>query len=201
MALCEEALAFESLLRKREYNKAIEFAVAKTNTQLDPKKHKFWKRQLLRGKRLQERCRLHSVIGVTFQGFWPGFRPDDNEILNLLQHAASIYGAEVYPNNSDPDLLIFSCFEQLSFDKFPSATRFLYLGENVRPDYSETDYSMTFDMSSYCGRNIYVPLWLLRSSKYSAKLADYQSYDAKELEEPRTANLGEDAVVYIGNNN
>lgn len=200
IALREEALAYESLLRRRDYSKANEFATAMINSLQDSKERRFWKRQRMRGIRLHERSNISSTIGVAFQGFWPGFRSDDNEIFNLLQHAAAFIGAEIEHNDSDPDLLIYSCFGDPAFDKFSHATRILYLGENVRPDFSETDYSMTFDMSSYCGRNIYVPLWLLRSSQYAARLADYQFYHAKELEELRIANRGEDAVVYIGNN-
>jgi hypothetical protein len=200
LALQEEALTFESLLRNRDYCKAIELASANTNSHRNSKEHRFWIRQRLRGIRLQERYKTGLVIGVAFDGFWPGFKYDDNEIFNLLQHAAAIIGAQVNHNYTDPDLLIYSCFGNPSHDKFSQATRLLYLGENVRPDFSDADYSMTFDMASYCGRNIYVPLWLLRSSRYAAKIVDYQFYDAQELEESRTANRGEDAVVYIGNN-
>jgi len=74
------------------------------------------------------------------------------------------------------------------------------LGENVRPDFSKTDYSLSFDMSDYCGRNMYMPLWLLRSTKYAARKADYQPYHPAELEAPRPINQGDDVVVYIGNN-
>lgn len=200
VALGEEALAFEKLLRKRQYSKAIEIANGKVYTVAGSKSHNFWLRQRLRGLRLQQRCNTVSVVSVAFRGFWPGFREDDNEILNVLKHTANIIGAKVELNCLDPDLLIFSCFGDQCFDEFQRATRILYLGENVRPDFSETDYSLTFDMSDYCGRNIYLPLWLLRSKKYAAKTADYQSYDADELEKPQAANDGVDAVVYIGNN-
>lgn len=200
VGLREEALTFEELLRKRQYNKAISLANERINTVEGAKSQSFWMRQRQRGLRLQQRGNSESVISVAFRGFWPGFRDDDNEILNVLKYSASIIGTKVEINALDPDLLIFSCFGDPSFNEFRYATRLLYLGENVRPDFSETDYSMTFDMSDYCSRNIYSPLWLLRSAKYAVKTADYQTYDANELERPRDSNDGDDKVVYIGNN-
>ena len=199
-ALGEEAIAFEKLLRTRAYGKAIELATGKVNNVAGSNTHSFWLRQRLRGLRLERRCRNTSVISVAFRGFWPGFRENDNEILNVLKHAAAITGSKVELNCLDPDLLVFSCFGDPSLDEFQRATRILYLGENVRPDFSKTDYSMTFDMSDYCGRNIYLPLWLLRCTKYAASVVDYQSYNLGDLEQPRKANNGRDAVVYIGNN-
>jgi len=200
LALGKEALAFETFLRKREYSKAIELATIKMSSYDDFEANKFWKRQRLRGTRLQARHSPESIISVAFKAFWTGFKPEDNEVLNVLKHAAGLVGAQIKVNSTDPDILIYSCFGDPYFGEFPAATRFLYLGENVRPDFSETDYSMTFDISGYCGRNIYVPLWLLRSKKYAPVCCDYQPYEDNELEQPRCTNEGEDAVVYIGNN-
>lgn len=200
VGLEEEALTFEKLLRKRQYDKAINLAIEKINIVEGSKSKCFWMRQRLRGLRLQQRVNSASVISVAFRGFWPGFRDDDNEILNVLKYSASIIGTSVELNCLDPDLLVFSCFGDPCFNEFQRATRLLYLGENVRTDFTETDYSMTFDMSDYCGRNIYLPLWLLRSTKYAAKTVDYQPYDPIELERPRGCNGGAETVVYIGNN-
>jgi hypothetical protein len=200
LALSESAHEFESLLRKRHYSKAVELANGNIDLGSDSKEMAFWVRQRLRTLRLQKRGNFGSLISVAFRGFWPGFEQQDNEILNVFRRASAIIGAQIEVNSPDPDLLIFSCFGDPGFGEFPKATRILYLGENVRPDFSVTDYSMTFDISNYCGRNIYMPLWLLRSTHYAPKTACYQSYDAKELEQSRPANNGRDAVVYIGNN-
>jgi hypothetical protein len=200
VALEEDALTFESLLRKREYIKATELANGKINSPNPQMSYHFWTRQLHRAFKLQTRSRENSDISVMFSGFWPGFNSGDNEILNLLRHASSIIGLNIKLTNSDPDLFIFSCFGAENLNQFRQATRLLYLGENVRPDYSTTDYSLTFDISSYCGRNIYLPLWLLRSTKYAAQVVDYHPYKLCELEQPREASGSNDAVVYIGNN-
>jgi len=199
-ALEEEALTFERFLFKRSYSKAIELACEKIGTVRSVKEHRFWTRQQLRGIRLNQRSKTSSYISVAFRGFWPGFTQDDNEILNVLIEAAAVVGAEIKLDCIDPDLLVFSCFGDPGLNEFHRATRVLYLGENVRPDFSITDYSMTFDMSDYCGRNIYLPLWLLRSTKYAATSVDYQPYKLTDLEQNRPANNGEDVVVYIGNN-
>ena len=97
-------------------------------------------------------------------------------------------------------MVIFSCFGNPGLEQFERATRLLYLGENVRPDFSIADYSLTFDMSNYCGRNIYVPLWFLRSKQCAARSADYHPFDPAELEDARPVNQGKEAVAYIGNN-
>jgi hypothetical protein len=200
VALEEDALAFECLVRKREYTRALELAHNRVKTPDSARLQDFWKRQLNRVLQLRIRSRTSSNISVAFSGFWPSFNSNDNEILNFLRHASSLIGVDIITSNLDPDLLVFSCFGNPELNKYQKATRVLYLGENVRPDFSETDYSLTFDQSSYCGRNIYLPLWLLRSSKYAAQSVDYQPYDLTELEKPRPASGRVDSVVYIGNN-
>jgi len=200
MGLEEKALEFEQFLRKREYNTAIKLATAEVSLTTDGVKGGFWSRQRQRACRLRERCNTRNYLTVAFTGFWPGFRDDDNEVLNLFSYAARLVGLGVRIDYSDPDLLVFSCFGDQNLNKFIRATRILYLGENVRPDFGYADYSLTFDTSDYCGRNIYTPLWLLRSNIYSAKTADPHPYDPTELEAPRQINQGRDAVAYIGNN-
>jgi hypothetical protein len=200
VALEGEALDFESLVRKRKYSTALEFATKNIDRGTGGHAYGFWLRQRQRVLRLQQRNMTNNYISVAFRGFWPGFKEDDNEIFNILLSAAQIVGYGLTLDSKDPDLLIFSCFSEPCFEKFDRATRILYLGENVRPDFSATDYSLTFDMSDYCGRNIYLPLWLLRSTSFAAKTADYQPYKPPELEMPRPINQGDDRVVYIGNN-
>jgi hypothetical protein len=201
-ALEEPGLNFEKLLRNRNYSKALDLVNSQLNTSGKSDINSFWPRQLSRTQRLQNRCACgkNNFITIAFIGFWDGFKQDENEILNLLNHAAEITGLEIKVVNSDPDILIFSCFGNPSLKEFKAATRLLYLGENVRPDFSEADYSLTFDFSDYCGRNIYLPLWLLRSTTYASKNANYQPFVPKELEKPRIANQGQDCIVYIGNN-
>jgi hypothetical protein len=200
MGLEEKALDFEQLLRKREYSTAIELASAEVSPSTDGVTKRFWLRQRQRACRLQERCKTTNYVAIAFMGFWPGFREDDNEVLNLLSYAANLVGLGVRIDKSDPDLLIFSCFGDQDLNRFSRATRLLYLGENVRPDFSHADYSLSFDISDYCGRNIYTPLWLLRSNIYSSKTADYHPYDPAELESTRPMNQGKAKVAYIGNN-
>jgi hypothetical protein len=200
VALEDDALIYEALVRKRLYAKAFEFVNYKLDSTACTKSHCFWLRQRQRVRQLQMRNHSTSVIRVAFSGFWPSFEPDDNELLNIVRHAASLAGFIVQIDYSNPDLLLFSCFGEPQPNEYLGATRLLYLGENVRPDYRDTDYSLTFDMSDYCERNIYLPLWLLRSTKYCSKSSDYQPYDMNQLEQPRNASGHDDAVVYIGNN-
>ena len=199
-ALDDQALLFEKILRKREFSKAIEVANLCIQNNEAIGYRGYWLRQRSRAIRLQGRSINRSVITVAFDGFWNGFNFYNNEILNLFKHCAYLIGSRIEINSEDPDILIFSCFGDVSVKKYKNSTRILYLGENVRPDYSQSDYSLSFDMSEYCGRNIYLPLWLLRSSKYAINSQDYKMYDSAELEMPRLVNTAGNTVVYIGNN-
>jgi len=200
--LDEEALIYESLLRSRQYGKAVDLANRQINTlAVEHSSYNYWRRQYLRGLRLKQRNNTNSIISVFFSGFWPGFRQEDNELLNMLKHVGILIGSEIVLSSNNPDLLIFSCFGDPGLNRFPSSTRILYLGENVRPDYTSADYSLTFDVSDYCGRNIYLPLWLLRSTKYATRHADYAHFDPECLGHPQKVNNKNDSIVYIGNNN
>lgn len=200
VALEQSALDFESLLRGKKFFNAKNIANNQLISATETNSKEFWERQYSRACRLEQRCKNTYNIGVAFRGFWAGFNQKDNEILNLLLSSASLIGYQIHLDSTDPDLVIYSCFGNPNLNEFPKSTRLLYLGENVRPDFGFTDYSLTFDMSRYCGRNIYLPLWLLRSTKYAAISRDYKAYLPAELEVARSRNSGINAIAYIGNN-
>ncbi|WP_115071182.1 glycosyltransferase family 10 domain-containing protein [Synechococcus sp. UW179B] len=200
LALEDEALDFENLLRKGGTSKAIEMADNKLYMLSESNVRDYWLRQRVRANRLSHRNIKSSVVTVAFTGFWAGFKENDNEILNILRKAASYVGIEVKTCVEDPDLLLYSCFGEPFFSKYPGATRILYLGENVRPDFGYADYSLTFDISDYCGKNIYLPLWLLRTAEYAIKTDEYQACMPDELEQVRISNNEKNSVIYIGNN-
>ena len=199
-ALDDDSLKFEALLRSRRYSKANQLLSQILVEQTQGRHRRYWLRQLNRLRRLQILPRNNNSISVAFTGFWPGFNPADNEVLNLFRYAASLIGRQIHFTSANADILLFSCFGEYYYDEHPDATRILYLGENVRPDYSEADYSISFDMSSYSGRNLYLPLWILRSAQYAPSFPDYVPYSAEDLEYEKPVNGGTRTVAYIGNN-
>ena len=167
VALSNEALTLEGIVRKRLYRESISFASLKLDASRS-EEGSYWERQINRINRLQERNgptkRYSNKIKIGYNGFWNGFDPEENEILNLITHACMLAGFDTCVDLSDPDITVCSCFnnnENTNINE--DSTRLLYLGENVRPDYSHVDYSLSFDISSYSKRNIYAPLWILRS--------------------------------------
>ena len=199
-ALHDDSIMFESLVRKRKYSKAINLGVLKGQSAKQIAEKDFWDRQISRASRLKARDSKNSTIEVAFTRFWPGFQDEDNEIYYMLKRCASLFGAKIKINKEDPDLVIYSCFGNSLLNEYKKATRILYLGENVRPHFGDTDYSLSFDHSDYCGRNIYLPLWILRSSRYASRSAGYDTYDPKCLELPNRINNGRNSIVYVGNN-
>ncbi len=200
IALDDTALTLEALLRSRKHNKAEQLVHLILDDFHHRQAHYYFHRQLTRLRRL----RAHSVntrsLAVAFTGFWPDFNPANNELIKFLTCAAQLVGRSIKLVDHDADILIFSCFGNCCFEKHVSATRFLYLGENVRPIFDEADYSLTFDMSSFCGRNIYLPLWILRSNLYAATNPDYLPYSPTDLERDLPVNDGSPTIAYIGNN-
>jgi hypothetical protein len=58
--------------------------------------------------------------------------------------------------SNNPDVLIYSCygFEHLKY----RCHKIFYTGENVRPDFKECDFSLSFDYPDYKNRNLRLPL-------------------------------------------
>jgi hypothetical protein len=102
-------------------------------------------------------------MNISFTDFWgDGFDPYSNFFIDLLQTINPKY--KVVPfSNEQTDILIYSCFGNThqSADR-SKVKKIYYTGENKRPNYSECDYSLTFDFPDYGGRNIRLPLWMLQ---------------------------------------
>jgi hypothetical protein len=76
----------------------------------------------------------------------------------------STYHLIFTPNVLTADIVISSCFGTSQVDpRLPILARCLYLGENVRPTFTDYDFCFSFDEEEYCGRNVYLPLWYLRA--------------------------------------
>lgn len=76
-------------------------------------------------------------IKVWFCDFWKGFNVEDNYFVNLLRK-----DFDVEISDSKPDFLFFSVFGN-KYTRYPSK-RIFYTGENIRPDFKETDWAFSF---------------------------------------------------------
>lgn len=101
-------------------------------------------------------------MNISFSDFWGGVDPYNNFFIDLIQSINP--ECKVVPfSNSETDVLIYSCFGNQHHQADRSKVKkIFYTGENKRPNYSDCDYSLTFDFPDYGGRNIRLPLWLMQ---------------------------------------
>jgi len=89
------------------------------------------------------------TIKIFFVDFWPNFDIENNTFINLLKDD---YNIEI---TDKPDYLFFSIFG-CQVHKF-NCTRIFFSGENIKPDFDVCDYSFSFDLDNYNGRNYRLP--------------------------------------------
>jgi hypothetical protein len=98
-------------------------------------------------------------MNISFADFWPGFIPDQNLFVDLFRSINA--QIKVVPPSDSTELLVYSCFGNLhqQFDR-SRVVKVFYTGENMRPDFSDCEFSLTFDFDDYNGKNIRLPLWM-----------------------------------------
>lgn len=94
------------------------------------------------------------VKKIAFLDFWQGFIPTNNFLFHLFKQIINI--EVVAPNKAD--IIIYSCFGN-SHLRYNGVKKIFFTGENKRPNYNHCDYSISFDINDYSGRNIRIPLW------------------------------------------
>lgn len=94
---------------------------------------------------------MKKLLKIKFTGFWNGFDPRDNIFSHLL---ASEFDLELSDN---PDLLIYSVYDFAHLNY--KCHKIFYTAENVRPNFNECDFAITFDYDSYDNRNMRMPLY------------------------------------------
>lgn len=92
---------------------------------------------------------MKKKIKIFFTDFWPNFEIENNIFVNLLK---DYYDIEI---TDKPDFLFFSVFGT-RFRKF-NCIRIFFTGENIKPDFRNCDYSFSFDIATYNGRNFRLP--------------------------------------------
>lgn len=120
-------------------------------------------------------------IKIWFTDFWDDFNPYDNFFTKLL---SKYYDLDITPSN--PDFLIFSwCLKD--FYNYKNCVRIYFTGENIRPDYSICDYSISFDYDSFDKRNLRLPLYVLYGEK--EKLIKLKSVEQIAVEKTKFCNF------------
>ena len=205
MGLTEAALEFEAALNSRDFNKSQKILISslydahesKSNTHVT-----FWTRQ---------RSRLHAILNlykrprfhlrIFFCDFWSGFIPDESPLLELLRLSLEPYVLVVTFDVYKADIIISSCFGSSSIaPTLPILANCLYLGENVRPSFTQFDFSLTFDEDDYCGRNVYVPLWYLRTDIFNNSSDDSELIPCDVICTPMRYLSKSNPVVMIATN-
>lgn len=208
LGLSDAALEIEYSIVCRKYQRAIRFAYqcrsdAIARSAVGARESAYWLRQLKRITRIERRNRVFQrSIKIAFANFWPGFDVNENELLNLLVLALQTIDLKVQITSADPDIVFSSCFGKPDepVQIWPNSTHILYLGENVRPSYNYSDYSFSFDYSDYMGRNIYLPLWLLRLDPYAIERGSYEPINRSFLVSPIELTGHKNKICFVGNN-
>ena len=204
LGLTEEAQLLEEYIYQKKIQQGYTICKKHISNNNEPIDNWYWKRQAQRLYQLSQRNPYSPAINICYSNFWSNFNPYDNEILNLFKIAAIDLGVKINVTDSNPDIEIRSCFSRNSNDYFKckAPMQILYLGENVRPNYSFFDYSISMDIGSYGGRNIFTPLWLLRSELYAPTNTDYIPYKIEKLYEIPRNNIDEfrPTCCFVGNN-
>jgi hypothetical protein len=114
----------------------------------------------------------------------------------------------IYPivNSDRADIIVCTCYGDLTpLTTNLGALRLLFLGENVRPCFTEFDASITFDIGDHMGRNLYFPLCLFEIDLYNRKRpypdrTVYTKEDFTSLCRQVDLSVRKKALVVVGNN-
>lgn len=101
---------------------------------------------------------MNRIVRIWFCDFWPNFNPNDNYFIRVLKN-----NYDLILDEKNPELIIFSVFGY-SHLRYINAIRVQYIGENVRPNYWESDFSLSFDYENYQHRNLRLPLYVIYGS-------------------------------------
>ena len=111
-------------------------------------------------------------LKIFFVDFWPNFRPDDNYFFNLLNQKYNVIIDPV-----EPDLLFhsvdYSGREQHKNYDGMKTKKIFYTGENINPDFENTDYSFSFK-DNLGSKNMRLPLWVLYINWFDSKKDKYR---------------------------
>lgn len=193
---------FESLVVDRQFSLATELLFAMDDIPVNYKKRQFRRLQWLEKRKLVDD--KQKMVRIYFHGFWPDMDCSNCQLLDLIRASSPKLQVVSTDCVDDADILFQSCYRNILPDHVGAqALRLIFLGENVRPSYTSFDYSFSFDMSSYLGRNIYLPLWLLEIDwfnkvAYPDRITRPLSSVSKGFTYDPCSRNGK--IIYVGNN-
>ena len=91
---------------------------------------------------------------VSFLDFWGGFDTRNNFITHILSRIVDI---EVVENPYDSDIIVYTCFGNRHLEFTNRKPKIFFTGENIRPDYTQCNLAISFDVDSE--KNVRIPLW------------------------------------------
>jgi len=91
-----------------------------------------------------------SAVKIAFVDFWTGFNTEDNFIRRALDGGVEL--------SDKPQVVFYSCFGR-RHREHPQSLKVFFTGENVRPNWTECHYAMSFDLDEKGGRNFRWPLY------------------------------------------
>lgn len=105
-------------------------------------------------------------MNICFLDFWYDFQLENNFFIHALRQ---IQDNVHVTGPLEADLIIYTCFGNQEHRQYNHCKKIFYTGENLRPNYAECDYSITFDFDDYGSRNIRIPLWYLYFDWFNVK--------------------------------
>jgi hypothetical protein len=104
-------------------------------------------------------------MNLSFLDFWNDFSQENNFLTHLLKMVKNNVNI-VEPSKADT--IIFSCFGNEN-KKYNHCKKVFFTGENIRPNLSDCDFSISFDFNDYGGKNIRIPLWYFYIDWFNVK--------------------------------
>src|SRR5574343_592302 len=117
-------------------------------------------------------------IKIWYTDFWSDLNPDTFYLTNMFRKT----GHEIIITDESPDYVIYSSFpgnNGFEYPRYLLSKKIFYTGENIRPNFDNCDYAMTFDFIEN-ERHLRLPIYNLYFDEESGK-----SLYSKEFESNR----------------
>lgn len=113
-------------------------------------------------------------MNISFCDFWGGFQETNNILFYILK---TLTNFKTVPLSDNTDILFYSCYGNSHHNTNRQKTKKVFWpGENIRPNFNECDFSLSFDFDDYNKRNCRLPLWLTYIDFFNKKTFVNQKY-------------------------
>lgn len=128
------------------------------------------------------------MINICYVDFWVGFDVNKNWFSSFFRDYFK--GETVNFNSSEEkaDIIFGSCFGySIRNCTNTKAKKIFFTGENIRPNLGDYDYSLSFDIDNYNGKNLRLPLWMVYIDWWNSNPEDISlielntKYNAEEV--------------------